>query len=475
MGLGSYPAVSIAKARIKRDEAHQHLIGGRDPILVQDKAAKIFRQWSEEFFEKRGQKWSDKYKENLKSMLETYAYPWIGSFTIQEIDADKVFEILSPIWYDKTPTASLLRRLIEKIWDFAAVLTKWEGRNPARWQGNLDKLLDPPGKIHTVENYPSVPYEEIPRFYREVRRRKSVWRKTLAVIILLVPRDIMILPARRKEFDLEKKVWTIPGARVKGIRDDFRVPLPDPVIAILDELNIRDLRPEDFVFRGRKAGRPIRGDSVLQCLHTVDARYTVHGCRSSFRTWGYEYEKKDFRQDIVETALAHLTKAAKASGATSLEVWRAYQRGDALEKRRHLMDAWAAFVIGAQETGKAVAATEPTVFTPSSSYGQIKVTLALQSAVNLFIGGSLVTERIEAIGLTETPVLSASLKELAVRQNIVEAVGKSWHRQGQAGRCQGRGGAASSPAGQPGGNPPGPRQLPAPRFPAGLRDAATRC
>lgn len=415
MGLGSYPDVSIAKARTKRDEAHQHLIDGRDPIFARDNdklnAGTTFRDWSEKFIKERGQRWCDKHKALSRSELKTYAYPWIGSLTIQEIDTRKVFEILSPIWYIKTPTAKSLRSLIERIWDFAAVLTKWVGNNPARWRGNLDKLLDRPAQVHTVKSFPSVPYEEITGIFTEARQRKSVSRKTLAVMILTVPRDIMALPARRKEFDLEKKVWTIPGARVKGIRDDFRQPLSDPVIAILEELNIRNLGPNDIVFPGQKPGSHITNGGILACLQRIDPRYTVHGLRATLRTWGWEYEKKNFRQDIVEMALAHVTKAAKAAGATSLEVWRAYQRGDALEKRRELMDEWANFVTG-RETSSAATANRSMTLAPSSNYGQIKMMLGV-------LGASFSpAKRIEGIALPEMSVFSVSPKELAVEQNI---------------------------------------------------------
>ena len=177
-----------------------------------------------------------------------------------------------------------------------------------------------------------------------MRRGEGVSRIALALIILTGVREDMAAQARRKEFDLETKIWRIPKGRVKGIHGEFRVPLVDEVIVLLDQLNIRKLGPDEFVFPGQKANQPITGFAILGTLKRIDQRYTVHGFRSTLRTWGYEYEEEDFRQDIVEMALAHLTKAAKASGATSLEVWRAYQHGDALEKRRVLMEKWAKFV-----------------------------------------------------------------------------------------------------------------------------------
>ena len=63
-----------------------------------------------------------------------------------------------------------------------------------------------------------------------------------------------------------------------------------------------------------------------------NADYTVHGFRSTFRDWAGE--RTNFPREVVEVALAHLVGD---------EVERSYRRGDALEKRRKLMEAWAKF------------------------------------------------------------------------------------------------------------------------------------
>ena len=71
-------------------------------------------------------------------------------------------------------------------------------------------------------------------------------------------------------------------------------------------------------------------EMVLRRMNVQDA--TVHGFRSSFRDWAGNVSS--FPREVVETALAHVI-GDKAE--------QAYRRGDALEKRRKLMEAWANF------------------------------------------------------------------------------------------------------------------------------------
>jgi len=145
MGLGSYPVVSIAKARTKTKEQRERLGDGRDPIQARNtdelNAVSTFRDWSIQFIADRGKNWNPKHRHQQERRLEKYAYPSMGALTIKEIDTRKVKQLLSPLWDTKTKTAKMLRSLIERVWDYAAVLSEWEGSNPARWRGRLDKVL----------------------------------------------------------------------------------------------------------------------------------------------------------------------------------------------------------------------------------------------------------------------------------------------------------------------------------------------
>jgi integrase len=354
LGLGSYPAISIAIARKKRDEAFDALRAGKDPKQTRDKTTldrfSTFREWSAEYVSKRGHLWGPKYKKRQQVWLNTYINPVIGDLLIPAIDTRRVHTLLYPLWHIKVRTAKGVQSLVEVIWDYAAVLMGHDGDNPARWRGKLDKLLVAPSEVQQPTHHPAIPYTDINLFFTRVIKRRSVSCRALAVIILTAVRVGMAAGAQRKEFDLENKVWTIPAERVKGVRAAFCVPLSTAIIVVLDLLNIRALAPDDYVFPNRESGGHLDGGAILSALKALDDRYTVHGLRATFRTWVAECT--DFRPDVAEMALAHLVKAAEIS-KVSLEVWRAYQRGQMLEKRRILMSAWADVVTGQQEHGQA--------------------------------------------------------------------------------------------------------------------------
>lgn len=122
----------------------------------------------------------------------------------------------------------------------------------------------------------------------------------------------------------------IPGARMKaGI--EHRVPLSSAALRILEELH--EARVNDLVFHSR--GAALTGNALLMLLRRMKVGYTVHGYRSSFRDWCGEVTNAP--REIAEAALAHVV-----GGQTE----RAYRRGDALEKRRVLMQDWAAYLAG---------------------------------------------------------------------------------------------------------------------------------
>jgi integrase len=125
------------------------------------------------------------------------------------------------------------------------------------------------------------------------------------------------------------RLWTVPADRMKGGRE-HRVPLSDRAVAILTAMLA--LQSSEFVFPGTKAGRPLSVMALEMVLRRAKIDATVHGFRSSFRDW--TGERTAFPRELAEAALAHLVGD---------EVERAYRRGDALEKRRALMAAWAEF------------------------------------------------------------------------------------------------------------------------------------
>jgi integrase len=143
-------------------------------------------------------------------------------------------------------------------------------------------------------------------------------------LILTAARSGEVLGAEWSEFDLTNKVWVIPGKRMKAGRE-HRIPLSSRAVEIVERM--AEVRTGDLVFAGQRRRRPLSGATLADL---VPSGATVHGFRSSFRDWAGE--ETSFSRELAEQALAHSTGDATE---------RAYRRGDALEKRRALMEAWA--------------------------------------------------------------------------------------------------------------------------------------
>jgi len=282
---------------------------------------------------------NEKHKAQWKSTLETYAAP-LRAKPVDTIATDDVLAVLKPIWTMKAETASRVRGRIEKVLDAAKAKGFRDGENPARWRGHLDHLLARPSKL-SRGHHAAMPYEQVAGFIAELRKREATAALALELCILTAARSGEILGMRWSEIDLEQKIWTVPANRMKAGRE-HRVPLSSRAAAILRHLE--RMKTGDFVFPGQAHNKPLSNmamEMMLRRMKVDDA--TVHGFRSSFRDWAGNVS--NFPREVVETALAHVI-GDKAE--------QAYRRSDALEKRRKLMDQWAAYCT-TSKTGKVVA------------------------------------------------------------------------------------------------------------------------
>ena len=175
-----------------------------------------------------------------------------------------------------------------------------------------------------------MPFDVVPVFVAALRERDGIAARALEFAILTAARSGEVFGASWTEFDLEARVWTVPATRMKAGRE-HRVPLSARAVEILQEM--KQKRLSELVFPGTKPGRPLSVMALEMVLRRMKVDVTVHGFRSAFRDWAGE--RTHFPREIAEAALAHLVGDA---------VERAYRRGDALEKRRELMDAWATFL-----------------------------------------------------------------------------------------------------------------------------------
>ncbi len=338
MGLGSLSRVSLADARHAASECRKLLGRNVDPVDERNaqrerealEAAKAitFSEAAERYISAHSTKWrNEKHVAQWRSTLAAYAAPVFGNLPVQAVDTTLVLAALEPIWSGKQETANRLRGRIENVLDWATARGLREGANPARWKGHLKHLLPTRPAIAT-KHHAAMPYGKLREFMAGLQNQAGISSRALEFTILTAARTGETIGARWSEIDLQTHVWTVPAARMKaGI--EHRVPLSERVIAILAEM--ATVRVSDFLFPGGKHRQPLSNMAMAALLERMECGdVTVHGFRSSFRDWAAE--QTSYPSDVVEKALAH---------AIRNEVEAAYRRGDLLEKRRQLMDAWA--------------------------------------------------------------------------------------------------------------------------------------
>jgi integrase len=208
------------------------------------------------------------------------------------------------------------------------------GENPARWRGHLDALLPKRPKLRRG-HHKAMAFEDVSGFAKQLRKMPGVAPAALEFAIFAAARSGEVLGCRWYEINMSERVWTVPAERMKGSRE-HRVPLSARAIQILKAMQARKV--SDFVFPGSRADRPLSVMALEMVMRRAKINATVHGFRSAFRDWAGE--RTAFPREVAEAALAHLVGD---------ETERAYRRGDALEKRRGLMDAWSTFCAASRE------------------------------------------------------------------------------------------------------------------------------
>jgi integrase len=338
MGLGSLNVIGLKQAREQAREYCTLRLRGIDPKQHRDDqraaaaAASIksitFEAATHGYVSAHRDEWrSQQHAQEWPRSLAKHVFPTFGALPVASIDTPLVVKALSNVWQSAPETGARLRGRIEAILDWATVSGYRSGDNPARWNGHLEYLLAAPRK-RRVEHLAAMPWREVPKFMEGLRAIDGVAARALEFLILTAARSGEIFGAVWPEIDVDAKTWIIPPDRTKSGRE-HRVPLSPRCMQILKEVRAHQ---GQHVFPSIKGGL---GESALRkLLASLDhSNITVHGFRSSFRDWAGE--STNFPREVCEAALAH---------ATGDRLEQAYRRGDALEKRRKLMESWAAFL-----------------------------------------------------------------------------------------------------------------------------------
>jgi integrase len=333
MGMGSFPDVTLVEARERARLARLRLSEGVDPIDERSKrraeqrrtaaATVTFREAAMAVIASREASWNREHHRQWLSTMEHHAYPVLGRLPVAAIDTPLVLRCVEPIWKSRQVTADRVRQRIEVVLNWAAARGFRSGDNPARWRGHLEHILKDDA---TVAHLAALPYSELPAFLQELRSREGVAPRALEFGILTACRTNEVLGALWSE--INGGLWTIPAERMKAGKAHV-VPLCNTVQNLLDKL---PRETSDWLFIGARTGRPLERHAMRDTLTAMGVAATVHGFRSTFRDWASECT--GYPPDVCKMALAH---------SIPDKVEAAYRRGDLLEKRRRLMEDWAAF------------------------------------------------------------------------------------------------------------------------------------
>jgi integrase len=366
LGLGSAYDISLDEARDAAAKARGLKAKGVDPIEwrnAEREAAKAvarktitFEKAAERYFNDHADDWKNaKHKFEWESSLRRYAHPIIGAMNVRDIDTTAVLQVLEQhvavidargrkvkdtdgktktrkLWLARRETSRRLRQRIEVILDACRARGEREGDNPAKWEGHLKSVLAGAanGK-RVVKHLAAMPHSELGGLLQNLLQRKSTSAKCLAFAFYTAARPNEALGARWSEVSIPEKLWSIPPGRMKGTRE-HKVPLSTGALAILKTLAPRS---DELVF-ANVDGTPLSEAALRKTMAKCGAaEYTVHGSvRGGLKTWATECT--DTPRAIVELALAHK--------GDDLE--EAYQRGDAIDRRRVLMQNWCDYLGG---------------------------------------------------------------------------------------------------------------------------------
>src|SRR5262249_1490193 len=351
-GLGSTDSVTLAKVREDARALREMLAAGKDPLDEDATAprpaagALTFTEASKQYFEQFKATLAPKQQKRWENSMAAQVLPIIGHLRAGAITTDDVLRVLRPLWSAQPDSARRLRGRVEAVLNFARIKEKREGySNPAQWRGVLALALPSPRKLRKVRHHPSMPYNQVPSFMRELRERTEIEAKAPQLLLLCNVRTGDV-PGQKSEdkppvlwdhLDLDdERIWTVPSPKGRHSAP-LRVPLSGPALALLRKLKAVKLH-DTLVFPD------LPKNKMLQLIQgKMGYAFTTHGYKSSFRRWASKCTS--FKREVVETAMCHRVARDDVEGAYLYDE-------DYLIERRGLMQAWAEYC--GSDTGKVI-------------------------------------------------------------------------------------------------------------------------
>ncbi len=337
LGLGSVHLATLAEAREQALANRKLARSGGDPLAERRRAQGMptFAEAAATVVEAKRAGWrSPRQATEWLRSLERYVFPRIGSRPVSEVNSADVLQVLTPIWHVKMQTARTVRQRIRAVLEWAVAMEM-------RHDNPCDRILPILGPQHeVVQHRQALPHGQVAAAIATMHTSRTMPAVKLAFefLVLTAARSGEVRSATWNEVDLDAAVWTVPASRMKANRD-HRVPLCRRAIDILREARTLG-DATGLVFPSRR-GKTMSDMTLSKLLKEQRVKAVPHGFRSSFRDWAAE--RTNCPREVVEAALAHVV-----SNATEA----AYARSDLFERRRRLMEDWAAYL--GEERGQVV-------------------------------------------------------------------------------------------------------------------------
>ena len=338
LALGVYPEVSLAEARLRRENARSLIRDGRDPGVAKQLQKNFLQNQNSETFEAVAREWfetkiadkSESYRVRTLRILEKDLFPKLGALAISDITSRQLLETLRVVEARTVDIAHRAKQSAGQVFRYAV----------ATGRADRDIATDLTGalKSRTVKHSATIlDSSEIGQLLRSIDAYSGsmVVRAALQLSPLLFVRPGELRTMQWDEIDWQKSRWEIPASKMK-MREPHVVPLANQSAEILKAL--RPLTGHGaFVFpSARKGGRPLSDNGVrtaLRSLGYTNEQITPHGFRAMART--LLDEELDFRIDYIEHQLAHTVKDP---------LGRAYNRTKHLSERTEMMQSWADYL-----------------------------------------------------------------------------------------------------------------------------------
>ncbi|QJT79277.1 integrase arm-type DNA-binding domain-containing protein [Kosakonia sp. MUSA4] len=336
ISLGVYPAITLADARSRRDNARKLVAEGKNPsevrkeqkLALQTESENAFEKIAREWHQMKSAKWSAGYASDIMEAFQNDIFPYVGTRPVGEIKPLELLNVLRKI--EKRGALEKMRKVRQRCSEVFryAIATGRAEFNPA---ADLSSALE----VHQSNHFPFLKAEEIPDFLKALEGYSGSKIVQIATKLLMITgvRTIELRAALWQEFDMDNALWEIPAKRMKMRRPHF-VPLSPQALNLLNELKIMTGNYR-YVFPGRNdPNKPMSEASINQLIKRIgySGKVTGHGFRHMLSTILHE---NGYESIWIELQLAHVDKNS---------IRGTYNHAQYLENRRRMMEWYSEFI-----------------------------------------------------------------------------------------------------------------------------------